>query len=735
MKKIIPLVFIFLYVSKILNAQLFYDNSIVVIENSDTIQFPWMGGIDLPQYSNADINNDGFQDILVFDKKSNTVKVLLLDSVGKYNFAPSLSQVFPKDIYGFALFKDYNCDGLVDIFSQTNAGIRVHKQKLVGGQISFELAASILEFDLGGNQVNLYNVNGDVPGVADIDADGDMDIVVFPIFGGNTILYRNISQESGYGCDSLIYEEYNSCWGLFRESNSNYNINFDVVCKGGSSTTNNGTPKHIGSTILVFDPNNDGKFDLLLGDVTYTNLVYLQNDADNLNAHMDSNTVDYFYPSYNTSANVVEFPAAFEADVDADGLKDLLISPNTLTGHVNYNSSWFYKNTGNPAQRYSFVKSNFLVSDNIDLGGYGYAIFEELSGDTLLDMLVCNGYLFDENGTKHSLNKYYENIGNDTMPIFELVTNNYANINDLGVYFVRPTFGDLDNDGDKDMLLGIEDGTIALYENTAGAGNTSNFVFNQFNYFNLDVGNRAHPQLIDLNGDSLLDIVAGKEGSYGNIAYYWNYGTASSPSFHQDSSNLALGNITTNEPGFVQGYSAPFILKTDSNTILYTGTDVGNILSFELNQDSLKSGNFTLLDSTLLPVKAGIQTNLFITDIDNNSALDYFIGNISGGVHRYTTTPTKDSVIVIPPAIVDLYAFDFVLYPNPSENHLIIKVNDDINIVKCKIVNVLGQNVIDEKLEGVHTLTLNVFTLNNGIYYLVLENDEGQKSVKTFVKK
>ncbi|MCB9227090.1 MAG: T9SS type A sorting domain-containing protein [Chitinophagales bacterium] len=735
MKKTALLVFLVFSSFKILEAQLFYANDFPVIENNDTLKHPWMGGIDLPQFSNADINNDGLMDLIVFDKKSNAIKVLLLDSTGKYNYAPTLSEVFPKDIYGFAIFKDYNCDGLVDIFSQTNAGIRVHKQQLVNGQISFELVKSILEFDLGGNQVNLYNVNGDVPGIVDIDSDGDIDIVVFPIFGGDVILYRNISQESGYGCDSLIYEEYNSCWGQFRESNTNYNINFDVSCKGGGSNANTGGAKHIGSTILVFDPNADGKYDLLLGDVTFTNLVYLQNDNTNLDAHMNSSAVDYFYPSFNASVNVVEFPAAFEADVDADGLKDLLVSPNTLTSHVNYNSSWFYKNTGNPASRYSFVQKDFLIQDNIDLGGFGYAVFEELSGDTLLDMLVCNGYLFDENGVKHSINKYYKNVGNDTMPVFELVTDNYANLNNLGVFFIRPTFGDIDADGDKDMIVGVEDGTLLFYENTAGMGNAPTFVFNQFNYFGLDVGNRAHPQLIDLNGDTLLDLVVGKEGSYGNIAYYWNFGTATAPVFHQDSSNLALGNIATNEPGFIQGYSAPFVLPTDSNTILYTGTDVGNILSFEVNTDSLKNGSFTLLDSTLLPVKAGLQTNLFITDVDHNNALDYFVGNISGGVLMYTTTPTEDSIPIIEPAIKDLYAFDFVLYPNPSENSITISFNKENKVVFYGVINVLGQVVLSKKEQFEEDITIDISSLNSGIYSVILQNNHSQKSVKSFIKK
>ena len=42
--------------------------------------------------------------------------------------------------------------------------------------------------------------------------------------------------------------------------------------------------------------------------------------------------------------------------------------------------------------------------------------------------------------------------------------------------YLYPTIGDIDKDGDDDLLLGLKNGEILYYNNTAGAGNPYSFV-------------------------------------------------------------------------------------------------------------------------------------------------------------------------------------------------------------------------------------------------------------------
>lgn len=717
-------------------AQIFPGENVKVIVSGDTLLNPWLGGLDLPQFSGADIDRDGKEDLLIFDKKGNKTLVLLKQDDGTYKYAPDLEDVFPTMV-DFALFKDYNCDGLVDIFCQTNAGIKVYQQKLVAGEISFELVSNQLMFDYNGFPLNLYNVNGDIPGIEDVDGDGDLDIITFPLFSGSVTLFRNISQESGYGCDSLIFEDYASCWGYFRENNSNNQIDFDITCKGGGHLPIPGVaPKHVGSSILIFDPNEDNRMDLLLGDVSFNSLIYLQNDNTNLDAHMDINESDYTFPSYDTIIELEVFPAAYYLDVTNDGKKDLLISPNSTVDHVNTTSSWLYENTGNASSRFNFLKKNFLIDETIDLGSYSYPTFFDQNGDGLLDLIVANGYVFETLGATKSSLYYYKNVGSDTMPIFELVEEDYLGLENLNSGYFRPTFGDLDNDGDLDLIIGDKDGYLNYYENTAGAGAEAIFVQSQMQYFGIDVGDYAHPQLVDVNKDGLLDLIIGRAASYGEILYYWNYGTASTPLFSLDSVNMAFGNVQTNEPGFVQGYSSPFILETDTQNYLYTGSDLGYVSKYLINEDSLKTGTFYMESPSILASKVGLRSTISILDINNDGALDYFLGNSRGGVSFYAEKAPTDTTVIDTSnvSIRDIDEFlNFRLYPNPTNGIIYVELENSVNNFNIEIVNVLGQIILKEN-KNTSNFQLNLSNLNKGIYYVKIADNFGNSFVKSFLK-
>lgn len=719
-------------------AQLFQRQDIPVSIAGVPLPNAWLGGLDLPQFSGADINQDGREDLLIFDRKSNKILVLLKDVNGNYKYAPDLEKFFP-EIVRFALFKDYNCDGLVDIFAFVNTGIQVYRQELIGGQISFVQASSLLKFDLGGFAVNIYNSNGDIPGVEDVDGDGDLDIAVFYGLGTTVPLYRNLSIESGYGCDSLIYEEYTSCWGLFSEGNTNNNISFDISCKGGvGNQIPSGGPKHAGSTILLFDPNEDNRMDILLGDVSYNSLVFLQNDNTSLNAHMSNNLADYSYPSFDVPADVEIFPAAFYVDVTNDGKKDLLVAPNSTTAHVNTTNSWLYENTGDTAAPFSFVKNNFLIDESIDFGSYSYATFFDQNGDGLEDMIVANGYEYKNMGTTVGSLYYFENTGVDTAAAFTLMDEDYMGLRNFGVDFMRPTFGDLDNDGDKDLIFGDENGLIHYYENTAGFGNPATFVQKQLQYFNIDVGNYAHPQLIDVNQDGLLDLLIGREGSYGEIAYYWNHGTATAASFSVDSSNQAFGKIRTNSPGFIPGFSAPHLLQTDSNEVLFVGSEMGFISSYLINTDSLKTGSFDMIAPGIFPSRVGLRTNLSIIDIDNDEVLEYFVGNARGGVSYFSANKPADSTIIDTTGIGIRERLDdglnFQVYPNPGRDRIFLSLEEKTRDASLSVYDILGKAIYQAENLSLLNYVIDCSTWNTGVYYLKVTGKDGRFKVKNFLK-
>ena len=98
---------------------------------------------------------------------------------------------------------------------------------------------------------------------------------------------------------------------------------------------------------------------------------------------------DTAYPSYDTSADVMLFPASYIEDVDNDGLNDLIVSPNTTELAENYNQIWFYKNSGtNRSPIFNFQRKNLFQDQYIDLGDKAIPEFFDYNSDGLMDIIV-----------------------------------------------------------------------------------------------------------------------------------------------------------------------------------------------------------------------------------------------------------------------------------------------------------------------------------------------------------
>src|SRR5690554_5366625 len=78
-----------------------YNDSIVVIKNTDTIPLAWAGGMSHPQFSTIDLDLDGIEELVAFEPESNivnTYKRKLQDDKVIYTYWHAGSQYFPEDI-------------------------------------------------------------------------------------------------------------------------------------------------------------------------------------------------------------------------------------------------------------------------------------------------------------------------------------------------------------------------------------------------------------------------------------------------------------------------------------------------------------------------------------------------------------------------------------------------------------------------------------------------------------
>jgi len=97
------------------NSQIKYINTKGVPLNVNGFQLsePFIGGLNSPQFSEIDINNDGLVDLIVFDRSDFRLLPFLRTNKGELKYAPEYDDRFPsgRNIYKTA---DLNSDGLMD---------------------------------------------------------------------------------------------------------------------------------------------------------------------------------------------------------------------------------------------------------------------------------------------------------------------------------------------------------------------------------------------------------------------------------------------------------------------------------------------------------------------------------------------------------------------------------------------------------------------------------------------
>ncbi len=451
---------------------------VVKNESKQIFKFPWAGGMNACQFGEIDLDMNGMKDLVVFERHGN--RILTFINGGQpgtidYTYAPEYIEVFP-EIHDWAIFKDYNNDGLEDIFTYSfeYPGIVVYKNTSQN-ELKFELEVYPYLTSLqGSGYVNILVTSVDYPGIEDIDNDGDLDILTFWGLGSFVEYHQNQSMEL-YGIpDSLSFIEVSQCWGRFAE-NEESNIVYLDTCfaKDYKTITELENERHTGSTFLLLDIDADNDKDLLLGDVDYPNLIELINGGSPEEAFMISQNPSF--PSYSVPLDIFAMPVAAYIDIDNNQTKDLIVSsfdPNPLTSE-NYTSVWSYLNTGeNNLPQFSFLKDNFLQGDMLDFGSGAYPVLVDYNGDGLMDLFVSNfGYHMWSYYTPGMLLKsvywsnvaLFENTGTMDEPEFTRITHDFAHLHQMHLTAIFPSFADLDGDEDLDMIFGQEDGSLTFY--------------------------------------------------------------------------------------------------------------------------------------------------------------------------------------------------------------------------------------------------------------------------------
>ncbi len=713
--------------------------------NGEFLKFPWAGGINSCQFGEIDMNMDGINDLIVFDRNGNRIMTFInngIQNTVEYEYAPEYIKCFP-ELFDWAILADYNMDGKIDIFTYSPgyAGAKVYKNISKDDKLAFKLVVSpYLTSYQGGGYVNILITNVDYPAISDIDNDGDLDILTFWGLGSFVQMHKNLSMEKYGNADSLDYELSTYCWGRFAE-NDESNIIYLDTCLMENINILKKDERHTGSTFLTIDLDNDSDKDLILGDIDYPNVIELTNGGTPEEALMINQ--DTLFPNSH-SLRIFSIPALNYFDVDNDNIPDLLASPfdPSLITSENFTSSWFYKNTGsNEIPQFSFQTNQFLQDEMIDLGSGAYPVFFDYNKDGLTDLFVGNFGYYDHSSynewmflTSYYISQiaYFENTGTIDNPQFTLLERDFCNISGLELNGIIPAFGDVDGDGSQDMIIGNKEGNLYFYKNQNPPNYQCSFKLDETNYQNIDVGDFSSPQIIDLDNDMLNDLIIGEKG--GNLNFYKNTGTISNPAFTFITDSLGKVNVTDYSISY-DGYSVPYFFKDKHNKFnLIVGSEQGKIFYFTEIEGNLQNA-FTqsdslafLVDSLGFEMNIGIRTAATIMDLDNDGYFELITGNYSGGMNFYTTK-NKPFVNIGINKIQNIIQNNVNIVPNPADESFSIQFSELSKnlIIKISIFNITGKAILSNK--DIISPTTNIQTKNypNGIYFCKISIHDTEK--------
>ncbi|QNM86919.1 T9SS type A sorting domain-containing protein [Polaribacter pectinis] len=445
--------------------------------------------LDLTHYSSdisalaaADLNNDGYKEIIVGSYYDNTIMFYKNINGDIQYFQRQLLIQNPNTNYysDFDIYcEDVDSDGLIDIaVTHSNSG-----------KISWYKNLGDYNFD-GERAIAVINKPKSLV-VGDIDNDGDNDFIV----GSEDV--------------DKITLLLNNSLAVFNEqviiSNTNYAVNkvklydldkngyLDVI--GGQENGNIYWSKNIdgvnfSSAQFITGAADDGYgFDFLdVNGDSYDDIIFSSNYDDNLKYLLNINGNSFSSESIIDSSLSDPYNLLVK-DFDHDGLKDIIVS-TTSDDKI----GWYKNNNGS-------FSSIIQITNNVN--NPKYFLIEDLDNDNSLEIITSSYQSNESGGQKLSVFKksptsssYEENIIN-----FHFSAANAVQI------------ADLDNDGNNDIISAFK--SIVWNKNHGNDVFSSQYLISQNinNLFTLDV------EVKDLNNDGWLDII-GITG--GNLEIYKN---------------------------------------------------------------------------------------------------------------------------------------------------------------------------------------------------------------------
>ena len=451
----------------------------------------------------GDINNDGLPD-LFFTSNTGANKLYLNKGNFKFEDISVKAGILPDDKwYTGVVFVDINNDGYLDIYvcssGHMSTGNRKNKLYINNHNNTFTEAAAQYGLDISAytTQVSFF----------DYDMDGDLDCFMInnspiPInqlnFAGNRDL-----PEKKWGVGEFLKGGGDH---LFRNDNGHFT---EVTYQAGI----HGSLISFGLGISVGDINGDGYPDIYVSNDSY--------ERDYLYINQKDGTFKDEFEKWIQHTSMSSMGADM-ADINNDGYPDIFTTDmlpdddyrlKTTGGFDNidlYNSklkSGFYRQYVKNCLQLNNRNNKFLEIANysgVSASDWSWgALFFDADNDGYNDIYVCNGVNRDVidldfmdffandviqkmvlTGKKENVDEVLKKIPRNPLPNKMFKNDGHLKFEDIGKVwgFNQASFsngaayGDLDNDGDLDLVINNENQPAFIYRNNARELTKNNFI-------------------------------------------------------------------------------------------------------------------------------------------------------------------------------------------------------------------------------------------------------------------
>lgn len=500
----------------------------------------------------------------------------------------------------------------------------------------------------------------------------------------------------------------------------------------------------------IIDMNGDYLDDIIGVNNTAVNIAYQTDNTSGFTMATIPTPTAAYMPGWSMTAG----------DIDNNGLNDLLYASGSGVTFMKQNDDMLgftqmYTTNNVFSQRSNFVDLNndghldaFVCHDvapnvyytNDGLGNYAFhqggmgdftsggnygSIFVDYDNDGDQDMFIakCRG-----GNSGANIDELHRNESDGTFSNVSLM----ANMAEPSQSW-SSAWGDFDNDGDMDALIGassFSNGGHKLRRNNGDGTFTDITAGSGFDVFTgTDHEHVAH----DFNNDGLIDIFAGAK------TVMINNGSMNFSPFVIAPNHGPIGDL--NNDGFLD-------ILNGSTIYLHTGNDNNWIKVLLQGVESNRSAIgarveiYGMWGKQIRDVRSGdgfaymssLNTHFGIGDA--NEIEKVVVRWPSGIVDTIINPSINESLLIVEGATLGTSNFassSFTIYPNPTDGILNIRQPENTAAIKtAEVFDLTGRKVLHAEI---FNQAVAVNTLSSGTYILVMKDTQGKQFTQKFIKK